>query len=370
FGPDGKVKWQLNGSSNSTHNYLTACAVSQSQALVSAGYTSPAWWMFRQNETGAQLSSTTWHPGEHGAAYGGVREDGTGFVVSGYMFHAGLYRALGLKTDGSGNAWQSFWADGGTNEFAYDGIAHPFGGYWLAGGTQTKGSIYYDGILYRFSATAAYIGKTIVGGGAEDRFFALALLPKGGLVVGGITGSKGAGNADGWLVFFGDDGKVTREVTYGGPGNDIVRSLVATSDGGYTLAGWTASGSAQGNDGWVVHTDSFGNAMWQKTYGGAKDDQFQSVRTTPEGGLVLAGTSDSQFTALQAWVLRTDPWGNTSCSEAGACAGLRLEDCGDGNPCTADWCHQVAGCMHKALADGAVCAGAGNTCKGGVCQGL
>ncbi|MBM4346293.1 MAG: hypothetical protein FJ100_23200 [Deltaproteobacteria bacterium] len=37
FGPDGKVKWQLNGSSNSTHNYLTACAVSQSQALGGRG---------------------------------------------------------------------------------------------------------------------------------------------------------------------------------------------------------------------------------------------------------------------------------------------------------------------------------------------
>ncbi len=110
--------------------------------------------------------------------------------------------------------------------------------------------------------------------------------------------------------------------------------------------------------------------MWQRTFGGGKDDQLQSVKPSPEGGLVLTGTSDSQFTALQAWILRTDAWGNISCAQAGACAGLKLEDCSDGDPCTADWCHPVAGCMHKALADGAVCSQKGATCQGGACLGL
>jgi hypothetical protein len=44
--------------------------------------------------------------------------------------------------------------------------------------------------------------------------------------------------------------------TYGGTGNDMAHSLVATSDGGYAIAGTTSGAGSL--DFWLVKTDEFG----------------------------------------------------------------------------------------------------------------
>ena len=47
--------------------------------------------------------------------------------------------------------------------------------------------------------------------------------------------------------------------TYGGVDDDEAYSLVATSDGGYAIAGETKSFGAGINDFWLVKTDAYGN---------------------------------------------------------------------------------------------------------------
>jgi hypothetical protein len=49
--------------------------------------------------------------------------------------------------------------------------------------------------------------------------------------------------------------------TYGGSGDDEAYSLVQTSDGGYALAGFTASYGAGSYDAFLVKTDSSGNSV-------------------------------------------------------------------------------------------------------------
>ncbi len=56
----------------------------------------------------------------------------------------------------------------------------------------------------------------------------------------------------------------------------------------------------------------------------------------------------------------------------GACVGGPPLDCGDGNPCTGDWCDGATGCQHDALDipcdDGNACT-VMDLCVGGLCQG-
>jgi hypothetical protein len=68
--------------------------------------------------------------------------------------------------------------------------------------------------------------------------------------------------------------------TYGG---EKAYSLVATSDGGYALAGFT-----YGDDFWLVKTDAFGNMEWNMTYGGEGVEWAESVIQTSDGGYALA----------------------------------------------------------------------------------
>jgi hypothetical protein len=77
-----------------------------------------------------------------------------------------------------------------------------------------------------------------------------------------------------------------------------VETAAATSDGGFVLAGWVAplSGNppAMGrSDALVIKADAQGNELWRRTYGGADDEYAWGVAATADGGVVVAGFSQS-----------------------------------------------------------------------------
>jgi hypothetical protein len=99
--------------------------------------------------------------------------------------------------------------------------------------------------------------------------------------------------------------------TYGGTQDDAASSVQQTSDGGYILAGYTKSSGKGGQDFWLVKTDSAGNQQWNKTYGGAQDDEASSVQQTSDGGYILAGTTRSSGAGFyDLWLVKTDSAGN------------------------------------------------------------
>ncbi|MFD2513038.1 T9SS type A sorting domain-containing protein [Pontibacter locisalis] len=89
--------------------------------------------------------------------------------------------------------------------------------------------------------------------------------------------------------------------TYGGGQLDYLTSVIATSDGGYLLAGTTEPGvssdktesSRGGQDYWVVKLNADGTKAWDRTYGGSSDDWLAAAISTPDGGFLLGGYSFS-----------------------------------------------------------------------------
>ena len=83
--------------------------------------------------------------------------------------------------------------------------------------------------------------------------------------------------------------------TYGGIGKDSTThaSVVETSDGGYALAGYTASFGAGSWDFWLVKVGSHGNEQWDRTYGGGAWDEGRCVIQTSDGGYALTGYTRS-----------------------------------------------------------------------------
>jgi hypothetical protein len=162
------------------------------------------------------------------------------------------------------------------------------------------------------------------GGTGDDGAISLVATSDGGYALAGYTRSFGAGSYDFWLVktdaygdiewnraYGGGDMKWNR--TYVGPYHEIAWSLVATSDGGYALAGPISvfGGDEYDADFWLVKTDEFGNMLWSRTYGGSNLDLAFSVIETSDGGYALAGETrsygagDSDF-----WLVKTDESGN------------------------------------------------------------
>lgn len=83
----------------------------------------------------------------------------------------------------------------------------------------------------------------------------------------------------------------------GGSGVDNVWSVGPTNDGGLIVAGATESGDGDvtgiyGNaDYWVIKLDGSGGVEWQRTYGGFENDVAHSVQQTSDGGYIVAGSS-------------------------------------------------------------------------------
>ncbi len=119
-------------------------------------------------------------------------------------------------------------------------------------------------------------------------------------------------------------GEVDWVKSFGGTGEDTAQAVMQTSDGGFAVLGYSSStdGDIVGkttevNDYWLLKLDAEGNLLWNKTYGGTKDDRGQSVVQTSEGGYAIVGyamSDDGDGSNNEGfhdnWILRLDANGN------------------------------------------------------------
>ena len=98
---------------------------------------------------------------------------------------------------------------------------------------------------------------------------------------------------------------------FGGSSTDAANSVIQTSDGGFAAAGYTYSGTGNGDGvGYLVKTDASGNLQWSKTYGGPQQSWIYSVIQTSDGGYALAGFNSNNGAGNRAlWLVKTDASG-------------------------------------------------------------
>ncbi|MFB3765515.1 MAG: GH25 family lysozyme [Methanotrichaceae archaeon] len=143
------------------------------------------------------------------------------------------------------------------------------------------------------------------GGQNEDYSVSVQQTSDGGYILIGRTGSFGAGYDDAWLLKIDSQGNELWNKTFGGSGYDYGQSVQQTSDGGYILIGRTGSFGADFYDIWLIKTDSKGNELWNKTFGGSGDEWGNSVKQTIDGGYIIIG--NTKYSAL---LIKTDSSGN------------------------------------------------------------
>lgn len=88
--------------------------------------------------------------------------------------------------------------------------------------------------------------------------------------------------------------------TFGGSKNDVIQSVVSTLDGGYATFGYTQSNdfdiinkTNESFDFWVMKFLADDTLQWSKTFGGSNDDRGYDIIATSEGGFALLGFSKS-----------------------------------------------------------------------------
>jgi hypothetical protein len=171
-----------------------------------------------------------------------------------------------------------------------------------------------------------------IGGPDFDEGWSAQQTQDGGYVIAGYTRSYGAGYEDAWLVKTDANGDTVWTRTFGGPHEDLGRSVQQTLDGGYVITGYKYSGGGSRGDVWLVKTDADGVRVWDKTFGGPDRDEGYSVRQTRDGGYIVTGEVHTGVGYL-VWLLKTDSHGDTVWTRtfgSGWCEGRSVQQTQDG----------------------------------------
>ncbi|MFN8321029.1 MAG: T9SS type A sorting domain-containing protein [Chitinophagales bacterium] len=228
-----------------------------------------------------------------------------------------------VKTDALGNIqWQNTIGSSGAEELhsvqqTTDGgyILGGFSGSNISGDKTDNCNGGWDYWIVKTDAAGNIQWQNTIGGGLEDRLSSIQQTSDGGYILGGISisnisGDKTENNTDTitytddyWIVKTDSLGNILWENTIGGEGNDELKSVQQTTDGGYILGGYSESdisgdkteNSIGNGDYWVVKIDAAGSIQWQNTIGGSEYDDLSSIQQTADGGYILGGLSTSNI---------------------------------------------------------------------------
>lgn len=271
--------------------------------------------------------------------YGGTYEDRLrsirrtkdgGFIMAGFSAsndgdindHIGQYGSPNcwvVKCDSAGNIqWRhSFEAD----PYRHDCDARCIqqttdGGFVVAGhktivrGIPPAQTYSADFLVIKIDSTGKQQWSKTYGGTGDDLAYCIQQTPDHGYLVAGSTESQdgdvsfnprrtGTG-PDYWILTLDSLGIVKRSESYGGSGDDIAQYIQTTPDGGYIVTGFSNSTdgdrvlvSSQQSNTWVFRTTVLDHVLWQNNaIAGSpswqKNENAQSIERTPEGGYVIA----------------------------------------------------------------------------------
>jgi len=226
-----------------------------------------------------------------------------------------------VKTDSAGTLlWQHRYGGDGWDRL-WAAIATSDGGFLLGGesdsnaGTGEKSENSKGGLDYwivKIDENGLYQWDKTIGGAGQDTLFGIVETDDG-YVLGGFSGSypeagsdktaPNYGNADFWVVKLSkNDRTILWDKTFGGNDRDQLFSMKGTPDGGLILGGSSRSAPGTGtktagfyglNDMWLVRLDAAGNQLWDRSYGGDGEETIQDILQTSDGGFLLTGQSSS-----------------------------------------------------------------------------
>ncbi len=150
------------------------------------------------------------------------------------------------------------------------------------------------------------------GGGFFDWAWQVEQTTDGGYIVIADY-SFGSMDYDAWLIKTDSNGDILWSKTFGGLAEDRGQSVQQTTDGGYIIAGTTSSFGNGAYDIWLIKTDEFGNELWSKTFGGTSWDFGYFVQQTADGGYIVTGCKDpGVYCIWDVFLIKTDSEGNTT----------------------------------------------------------
>lgn len=239
-----------------------------------------------------------------------------GYVMAGWTtsYGRGGEDCYIVKTDSEGDTLWTRAYGSIADERLYHIKTTSDGGCIAAGHRQVfraPGSFDFDICMIKTDANGDTLWTRTYGGNRDEEGRCVLQTCDGGYVVCGQTKSFGAGQGDFWLLRTDSNGDTLWTKTYGGNLPDLAFSAIENTGGGYTLAGFTHNGNTGSRDGYVIKVDENGDTLWTRIFGTKNWDEIYTVIQTDDGGYLCCG--GRQLTpgdsCLQATIIKIDSAG-------------------------------------------------------------
>ena len=215
---------------------------------------------------------------------------------------AGLFFFSGISLSAQVTFQKSY--GGASNDNASDIAVTDDGGYIFTGSSSTFGT--YDLYVVKTDSNGDTLwSKSYYNSSIESNGASIAQAADGGYVITGeafmTTGIP--------LIKLDSSGNVVWMLLYSDSGHSIGKKVIAIDDGGFMICAYTA-GTTATQDAVLIRTDSVGNVLWNKSYGGSNFDRANSVQPTSNGFIMAGITRSFGFGNQDLWLCKIDTSGN------------------------------------------------------------
>jgi hypothetical protein len=195
-----------------------------------------------------------------------------------------------IRTNADGDTlWTRCYMKNGFNAQVYSVQIAADGGFVAAGSMQEQFTSDVDAFIFKTDSAGNFLWAKGYGQSGYDYAQQVQTTSDGGYVLAAVTYSFGAGLADYFLIKTNSSGNLLWSKTYGGASDDRSESVVQTSDGGFLFTGESAS-NAQGNfDICMIRTNGTGDTVWTKGFGSIQNNEGYSLTLTSDSAFAIAG---------------------------------------------------------------------------------
>jgi len=311
----GNMMWtQVFGGAGNDYAY-SVCQTSDSGYIVAGAtesYGSGDYdvWVIKTDAQGDTIWTKT---------YGGVYNDfgqciqitENGYIITGCTASFGgvAYDMYLIRTDENGDTlWTKPYGRQGVNDQAYYVEPTSDSGYIVVGYSDT------DVYLIKVNSLGDTLWTKVYGEYSYDYGFCVRETSGHGFIISGRTW-WGASD-DLYLINTDSLGNPIWSERYGGTYYESGNCVELTDDNCYAIGGETRSYGAGAYDVYFIKTDTSGNIIFEKTYGGTDNDGGNYIQQTNDRGYVIAGFTESFGNgAKDVYLIKTDSLGNLAIKE-------------------------------------------------------
>jgi len=136
--------------------------------------------------------------------------------------------------------------------------------------------------------------RKLLGGKKKEKGVAISRAKDGNLLILGEGKSFNKnGDQDLYIAKLSLEGKVLWEKAFGGDRDEYAGGIAGTNDGGVLIVGDTESFSKKGyRDIYIIRLDKAGNEISIKTIGGQLNDEAKSLTRTADGNFMMVGSRE------------------------------------------------------------------------------